>query len=88
MRPPTCETLRIRNGVARLIRRTTWKCGRLEKSIVKFLMRKPLPEAPVDEIINYVLEVCRHYGPTKGAIMKRIVKSLKRLEERRILKIS
>ena len=68
-RPPSPETLKIRNSVIHLLRRTTWRCGRLERSIVKFLMRRYPYEVTFSELLDYLLKT---YGPTKGRLAHKI----------------
>jgi len=68
-RPPSPETLEIRNSVIHLLRRTTWRCGRLERQVVKFLMRRYPYGATFPELLDSLL---RAYGPTKGRLAHKI----------------
>ena len=68
-KPPGPKTLRIRNGVIHLLRRTTWKCGKLERHIIKFLMRRYPQGATFSELLDSFLKT---YGPTKGKLAHKI----------------
>jgi len=106
MRRPSTNTLRILKSFVVLLRRTTWHCGKIERQIIKFLMKKHPEGAPAEDIIKHILttyapfkgkitykiwdegiKLTRKYGPTKGRIIQKVVDSLKRLEDRYIIKI-
>jgi len=68
-KPLSPETLRIRNSIIRLLRWTTWKCGKVERHIVKFLMRRYPQGATFPELLDSFLKA---YGPTKGKLAHKI----------------
>jgi hypothetical protein len=79
----TGETQKLVKAIVVLMRNTTWRCGRLERSIVKNLCRRNLslgkPEMPVKEMIqNFKLT-----GKKKNEFLD----AMKRLERRNIVRI-
>ncbi len=87
------------DGKVKLVYRTLWKCGKVEREIVKFLINRE--KATVGELIKAMLE---KYGPTRGTVAikawnslakftekhaarKRVVEALRRLKKRYIIKI-
>jgi hypothetical protein len=79
----TGETQRLFKAIVILIRNTTWRCGRLEKSIVRHLyMRKASfgkPEMQVKEMI-------RSFN-LSGKKRNEFLDAIKRLERRNIIRI-
>ena len=78
------ETQRLVKAIVILIRNTTWRCGKLERVIVKNLWRRNAslgkPGMPIKEMIqSYKLT-----GKKKSEFLD----ALKRLERRNIVKIS
>lgn len=70
---------RILNGVAVLLRNTTWKCGKWERMIVHSLL-KEFRRAKVKRLLE-------KYGPFNGKIIYRVIEAFESLEERHIIKI-
>jgi len=71
------------NAIVVLIRNTTWRCGKLERLIVKHLHNKNVvfgrPEVPVDDILlNLKLT-----GKKKNEFLD----AIRRLERRNIIRI-
>jgi hypothetical protein len=78
------ETQRLVKAIVILIRNTTWRCGKLERLIVKNLWRRNAslgkPGMPIKELIqSYKLT-----GKKKSEFLD----ALKRLERRNIVRIS
>jgi hypothetical protein len=78
------ETQRLVKAIVILIRNTTWRCGKLERLIVKNLCRRNSsfgkPGMPIKEMIqSYKLT-----GKKKSEFLD----ALKRLERRNIVRIS
>ena len=78
------ETQRLVKAIVILIRNTTWRCGKLERLIVKNLCRRNAslgkPGMPVKEMIQSY----RLTGKKKSEFLD----ALKRLERRNIVRIS
>jgi|GEM_PF-540890 transcription initiation factor TFIIIB Brf1 subunit/transcription initiation factor TFIIB len=77
------ETQRLLKAIIVLIRNTTWRCGKLERLIVKHLHRRNVgfgkPEATIKEMIrNFNLS-----GKKKNEFLD----AVKRLERRNIIRI-
>jgi hypothetical protein len=77
------ETQRLVKAIVILIRNTTWRCGKLERLIVKHLSKSRLgfgkPEVPVDDMLqNFNLT-----GKKKNEFLD----AIKRLERRNIVRI-
>lgn len=77
------ETHRLVKAIVVLIRNTTWRCGRLEKSIVKHLyVRKASfgqPEVPINDMIKSF--------KLSGKKRNEFLDAIKRLERRNIIRI-
>ncbi len=77
------ETQRLVRAIVVLIRNTTWRCGKLERLIVRHLgkNRKSFgrPEMPVKEIL-------RSFNVT-GKKKNELLDAIKRLERRNIVRI-
>ncbi|MEM3731255.1 MAG: hypothetical protein QW667_03875 [Candidatus Bathyarchaeia archaeon] len=77
------KTKKLINAIVVLIRNTTWRCGKLERSIVKHLHRRRLgfgrPEMPINDMI-------RNFNLT-GKRRNEFLDAIKRLERRNIVKI-
>jgi len=78
------ETQRLVRAIVILIRNTTWRCGKLERVIVRNLWRRNAsfgrPGMPIKEMIqNFKLT-----GKKKSEFLD----ALKRLERRNIVRIS
>ena len=78
------ETKRLVRAIAVLIRNTTWRCGRLERLIVKHLYKRNAgfgkPEMPIKDMLkNFELT-----GKKKNEFLD----AIRRLERRNIIRIS
>jgi hypothetical protein len=78
------ETQGLVKAIVILIRNTTWRCGKLERSIVKNLYKRNAgfgkPEMPVNDMLqNFKLT-----GKKKNEFLD----AIKRLERRNIVRIS
>lgn len=78
------DTQKLVRAIVVLIRNTTWRCGKLERSIVKNLYRRTAslgdPGMPIRDMIqNFKLT-----GKKKSEFLD----ALKRLERRNIVRIS
>jgi hypothetical protein len=78
------ETQRLVKAIVVLIRNTTWRCGKLERVIVRHLGKSKRnlgrPEMPVKEM----LQNFKVTGKKKNEFLD----AIKRLERRRIVRIS
>lgn len=77
------ETQRLIRAIVVLIRNTTWRCGKLERSIVKHLHKRNSgigkPEMPIKDMIqNFQLT---------GKKRNEFLDAIKRLERRNIIRI-
>ena len=68
-----------RQNLVTLQRRTTYDCGVLERTIVKFLWKRWPPKASVAEIVEFALQ---KYGPTKGRLVHMAWKDVEVLVQR------
>ena len=79
----TGETQRLVRAIVVLIRNTTWKCGKLERSIVGYLYRRTRrlgkPQMAVIDIV--------HRFKLTGKKKNEFLDALKRLERRKIVRI-
>jgi hypothetical protein len=77
------ETKKLAKAIAVLIRNTTWRCGKLERSIVKHLYKRNLnfgkPEMPITDML-------RNFNLT-GKKKNEFLDALRRLERRNIIRI-
>jgi len=75
---------RLVRAIVILIRNTTWRCGRLERSIVKHLYSRHAmfgrPEMPVNDML-------RNFKLT-GKKKNEFLDAIRRLERRNIIRIS
>jgi hypothetical protein len=71
-------------AIAILIRNTTWKCGRIERQVVKYLQRRlhrcGSAQTPVKEMM-------KHFE-LSGKQKSEFLEAMRRLEKRNIIKIS
>ena len=78
------ETQRLIRAIVILIRNTTWRCGKLERLIVKNLCRRNAglgkPGMPIKEMIQSF--------KLTGKKRNEFLDALKRLERRNIVRIS
>jgi len=79
----TGETQRLVRAIVVLIRDTTWKCGKLERSIVRYLNRRTKglgkPQMAVSDMI--------HKLELTGKKKNEFLDALRRLERRKIVRI-
>jgi hypothetical protein len=77
------ESQRLVKAIVVLIRNTTWRCGRLEKSIVKHLYSRKAgfgrPEAPIKDMIKSF--------NLSGKKRNEFLDAIRRLERRNIIRI-
>jgi hypothetical protein len=77
------DTRRLVRAMVVLIRNTTWRCGRLERSIVKHLYKRSAafgrPEMPIKDML-------RSFNLT-GNKRNEFLDAIKRLERRNIIRI-
>ena len=66
-----------------LIRNTTWRCGKLEKSIVRHLHKRHENFGKTETPIKDIMQNLDFTGETKNELLD----ALKRLEKRNIVKI-
>ena len=66
-----------------LIRNTTWRCGKLEKSIVRHLHKRHANFGKTETPIRDIMQNLDFTGETKNELLD----ALKRLEKRNIVKI-
>lgn len=78
------ETQKLAKAIVVLLRNTTWRCGRLERLIVRYLGRNPRnlgrPEMPVKDM----LQCFKVTGKKKNEFLD----AIRRLERRNIVRIS
>jgi len=78
------ETKRLVRAIVVLIRNTTWRCGKLERLIVKHLYKRNAgfgkPEMPIKDM----LKNCELTGKKKNEFLD----AIRRLERRNIIRIS
>ena len=100
MRPMSPKHRAILSSKIALLRRTTWKCGYIERCILRVLREKERP-VEVKEIIEFfskygpthgrvfndMLKLFDKYGPTKGRLLNKILVAITRLEKRCIIKL-
>ena len=83
IRKRNSETKRLVRAIVVLIRNTTWRCGRLERLIVKHLCKRNVgfgkPEMPITDMLkNFELT-----GKKKNEFLD----AIRRLERRNIIRI-
>jgi hypothetical protein len=82
-RKKSVETQRLVKAIVILIRNTTWRCGKLERLIVKYLHKKNAgfgkPEMPIKDMLQ-------SFNVT-GKKKNEFLDAIKRLERRNIIRI-
>ena len=77
------ETKRLVKAIVVLIRNTTWRCGKLERLIVKHLYKRNAgfgkPEMPIKDML--------HNFKLTGKKKNEFLDALRRLERRNIIRI-
>ncbi|MEM2098382.1 MAG: hypothetical protein QXU99_01360 [Candidatus Bathyarchaeia archaeon] len=66
-----------------LIRNTTWRCGKLEKSIIRHLHKRHVSLGNASTSINDIMQNLNYTGEKKNEF----IDALKRLEKRNIIKL-
>jgi hypothetical protein len=79
----TSETQRLARAIVVLIRNTTWKCGKLERSIVSYLNRKTKGLGKPQMAVNDMIHKFNLTGKKKNEFLD----ALRRLERRKIIRI-
>jgi hypothetical protein len=77
------ETKKLVKAIVVLIRNTTWRCGKLERSIVKYLHRKNEGFGKPETSIKDMLQNFKITGKKRNEFLD----ALKRLERRNIVRI-
>jgi hypothetical protein len=78
------ETQRLVRAIVVLIRNTTWRCGKLERVIVRNLWRRNASFGPHGMPIRDMIQSFKLTGKKKSEFLD----ALKRLERRNIVRIS
>lgn len=77
------EAQKMLRAIAVLIRNTTWKCGRVERLVVKYLQnslrRTGVPRTSIKEMLGHF--------KLRGKEKSEFFDAIKRLEKRRIIRI-
>jgi hypothetical protein len=79
----TRETQRLVRAIAILIRNTTWRCGRLERLIVRKLYRRNSHLGKPEMAIKEMIEDFNLTGKKKNEFLD----AIRRLERRNIIRI-
>ena len=77
------ETQRLLRAIVVLIRNTTWRCGKLERSIVKHLYRTSTKWGKSEINVNDMLQNFKLSGKKKNEFLD----AIRRLERRNIIRI-
>ena len=77
------EAQKMLRAIAVLLRNTTWKCGRVERLVIKYLQKRLLKHGIPRTSIKDMLQHFKLKGKQKSEFFD----ALKRLERRRIIKI-
>jgi hypothetical protein len=78
------ESQRLVRAIVVLIRNTTWRCGKLEKSIVKSLYRKNLNLTGLGMPVTEMIQTFKLTGRKRNDFLD----ALRRLERRNIVRVS
>lgn len=78
------ETQKLVKAIVVLIRNTTWRCGRLERSIVKHLYRTKTGFGNPEISVKDMIQSFKVSGKKKNEFLD----AIKRLERRNIVRIS
>ena len=82
-RRPKAETQKMFRAVAVLLRNTTWKCGRIERLVVRYLQSHLQRDGRRWSQIKDMVQHFKLQGKQKSEFFD----ALKRLEKRRIIRI-
>ena len=77
------ETKKLVRAIVVLIRNTTWKCGKLERSIIGYLNRKTRGLGKPQMAVNDMIHKFKLTGKQKNEFLA----ALRRLERRKIVRI-
>jgi hypothetical protein len=66
-----------------LIRRTTWKCGKVERRIINYLKKQLQQHGQNQSSVKDMIE----YFKSQGIQRSKLLEAIKRLEKRNIIKI-
>lgn len=77
------ETQRLIRAIVILVRNTTWKCGKLERSIVGYLNRRTRGLGKPQMTVNDMIHNFKVTGKKKNEFLD----ALRRLERRKIVRI-
>ncbi|PVX25187.1 MAG: hypothetical protein CW691_05435 [Candidatus Bathyarchaeum sp.] len=78
------ETQNVLKSIVTLIRNTTWKCGKIERSVVNYLQRKRQRNGAAQ---SPVTDIMQHFE-VNGKQKSEYIEALQRLERRNIIKLS
>ncbi|MBS7632765.1 hypothetical protein KEJ15_03970 [Candidatus Bathyarchaeota archaeon] len=78
------ETQRLVKAIVVLIRNTTWRCGALERAIVKHLHKKGTDFGKRGVPLN---EMLQNFQVMKGKKRNEFLDAIRRLERRNIIRI-
>jgi hypothetical protein len=79
----TGETQKLVRAIVILIRNTTWRCGRLERLIVKNLCRRNVNLGKPEMLVKEMIQNFKLTGKKKNEFLD----AMKRLERRNIIRI-
>lgn len=79
----TGETQKLVRAIVILIRNTTWRCGRLERLIVKNLCRRNVSLGKPEMLVKEMIQNFKLTGKKKNEFLD----AMKRLERRNIIRI-
>jgi len=71
-------------SIATLLRNTTWKCGKIERSVVNYLQRRSQRIGYAQTSIKDMMQHFELSGKQKSEFLE----AIRRLEKRNIIKIS
>jgi len=77
------EAQRMVRSIAVLIRNTTWKCGKIERLVVKYLQNRLLKYGIPRTSVKDMLQQFKMHGKQRSEFFD----ALRRLERRRIIRI-
>jgi len=83
VRRPKTETQKMFKAAAVLLRNTTWKCGRIERLVIRYLQNHLRKDGRRWSRIKDMIQYFRLQGKQRSEFFD----ALKRLEKRRIIRI-
>jgi len=78
-RPSKKRLQKLYSTTVRLVRYTTWKCGRIERAIINYLRMKLSRSGEAKATVKEILQV--------SPVREKTFDALRRLQNRRIVKI-